>query len=86
MTTRSRYDLDARPVAPVDALVTLGRKGANGAPEGKDRFWIVSPDLETREFKARGGRTLPRRGPPSPPGPPGVARSSHGRGAPHAHV
>jgi len=56
MTTRSRYDLDARPVAPVDALVTLGRKGTNGAPEGKDRFWIVSPDLVTQEFKARGGR------------------------------
>jgi hypothetical protein len=57
MTTRSRYDLDARPVAPVDALLTLGRKGRNGAPVGKDRFWIVSPDLETREFQARGGRT-----------------------------
>lgn len=54
----TRYHLDASAPPPVDAYVTLGRKGGNGAPTDKDVFWITSPDMVTREFKARNGKTF----------------------------
>ena len=51
-----RYDLDATPVSEVDARVTLGVKGPNGAPTGKDRFWVTLPTLAPTEFTSGQGK------------------------------
>jgi hypothetical protein len=47
-----------QPRAPVGAVLRVGRKNPDtGEPIEKDRFYIVTPTTERREFRARSGRT-----------------------------
>lgn len=42
---------------PVGAILRIGRKAPGGYPTENDRFFIVSPQTQLREFKSRQGKT-----------------------------
>jgi hypothetical protein len=47
-----------QPATPLDAVLTVGRRNANGQPADRDRFFIMAPELKKKTFTSAKDKTF----------------------------